>query len=520
MPRLKVDLADPLHENVAATVAGLAAANDPREPVVLVRGNELVRMTERGELEPLGKVSLRVLISEGCEFGVHDDKGRWTRKDPTIQIAEAVVCQDSAAYAGVPRVTRVVDVPVVGPDGSLVTEPGFHPESGLFYRPAAGLEDLRAPDGITSQDVDEAVGLLARDVKGLLGAFDFVDESSRAHALGLVLLPFLQDYIGPKTPLHAVVSPEPGTGKTTLARVALAPGCGSRLSLISGGESDEEWRKRITALLIGGSPAVAFDNLSGELDSGALAAALTSGVWRDRVLGASKVAVLPTMNAWVATGNNLGTSKEIARRTVPIVLRAPEGKRRASDRPAEFPHPDLEAWAEANRADLVRAALVLVRHWLDGPVIWAEGGYLLHRSDSGPRDGKRLHGSFEAWSRAVGGVLEAAGIDGFLANRAAWAAEADDGSADAWAFLAAWAEAFPDEEMTAAELATHCQFGGALHDALPAELAGNRALQKDLGYWLRRHKDAAMPDGLRLTFEEGSSRIRRWYVRGAQPRPE
>lgn len=314
--REPIDLSDGrLHVWADRAWAALVAANDLREPTVMVRGNELVRMTERGELEAHTVDSLRDELSRGGPVRPQR-RGGWRPVAVPVDVARNLLARDSAKYAGAPRVDRVVDIPVAAADGSIITEPGYHAASRLFYRPAPGMETV-TPEPVGM--VDEVVH--ARDflMTELLGDFAWADEASKANALGLLLLPFVRDLIDGPTPMHIIVAPSPGTGKTLLAEAALMPSCGED-ELMADAGTDDEWRKRLTAVLLRGSRAVLFDDLRRPLDSGALAAALTSGTWSDRMLGVNKELSLPVRNAWVATGNNLSLTDEHARRAVAIFL--------------------------------------------------------------------------------------------------------------------------------------------------------------------------------------------------------
>jgi hypothetical protein len=84
------------------------------------------------------------------------------------------------------------------------------------------------------------------------------------------------------TPLHLIEKPSPGTGATLMVDViaTIHTGCGA--SVMTEGRDDEEWRKRITAKLRQIPSLVLIDNLRAELDSAALAAALTAPFWEDR----------------------------------------------------------------------------------------------------------------------------------------------------------------------------------------------------------------------------------------------
>lgn len=102
---------------------------------------------------------------------------------------------------------------------------------------------------------------------------------------------------------------------------------------------------------------------------------------------------------WLATGNHLEYSDEIQRRVVPVNL----------DPEVEHPHlrsgfrHKLPDWAVANRHRLIGAVVLLVRAWLE-------------KDRPGPAEGVPPLGSFEAWRDVLGGVLNVAGIEGFLSN--------------------------------------------------------------------------------------------------------
>lgn len=511
MPRLQIDLAEPLHSKTDEAWHSLVIANDDRLPEVMVRGTELVRITERGELEPLNVDSLADRLSETAGFGMTgtDKSGAetWQPKDPPMAVCRALLARDSARYEGAARVDRVSDVPFLTAEG-VAAAPGVH--GSTYYRPAEGLEGVEgAPE--TTEDVEQARELLLDEY---LGDFRFADEASRAHALALLLLPFVRDYVAGPTPLHAVLAPRIGSGKTYLAQACLIPGCGLVAATPQAG-SEDEVRKRITSSLLEGARAVFLDNLDGTLDSGAMAAALTTGQWKDRVLGESRMVALPVRNAWVATGNNLGFSPEIARRTVPIFL--DPGEVAPADRAsAEFRHPDLLEWGVRNRRRLVAAALTLVEHWHRGPAM-VEGGYIYVRSGDDPvLNRRKTVGSFTAWSHVMSGILDAAGIPGFLENRERWTVEADDESRDAAAFLAALKPVAEGEgTIRFHQLKDEVRIGGRLHALAPEGIGDMREdrLHKALESWLRRFKGKRV-GALELRNLElgGNGNPRGWYV--------
>src|SRR5262249_32643245 len=151
------------------------------------------------------------------------------------------------------------------------------------------------------------------------------------------------------------------------------------------------------AILAEGATFILLDNLSRTLDSGALASALTTRTWKDRILGVSKMAALPNTAVWLASGNNTVLSRELIRRTLWCRLDA------RVDVPSEregFRHPHLVRWAKQHRGELVWGALTLCQAWVA----------------AGRPAGEQTLGMFESWAEVLGGILQVAGVPGLLAN--------------------------------------------------------------------------------------------------------
>jgi len=508
-PQVNISGGD-IHRWADEAWAAVVAANDLTWPSVLVRGNELVRRAERGELEPLTLDSLLEHLSRVAQFGVTTDNG-WKSKPPPSAVAKMLLARDTVGYPGAPLVERVVDAPVLAADGSLITEKGYHAGSRLLYIPAPGMHAVEPGEVDRVDDVQGAVGWLMDD---LLGDFPWADDASKANALGLLLLPFVRDVIDGPTPLHLILAPEPGTGKTLLARCALYPGCGE-VATMPDAKDDDEYRKRLTSALMGGARAIVLDNIRGDMSSSALASALTAGVWRDRVLGTNREAVLPVRNAWVATGNNTGLTDELARRSVPIFLEPKPGEERPADRPkSAFKHADLFGWTSKNRAQLASAALTLVRHWQAGDVeARDEGGHRFIRGEVRAAS-ERTMGSYEAWAEVVGGILHAAGVSGFLGNLNRLRVEANPEAREGLAFVEAW-HVRSEDPLSLRELTKLCTYGSALYTHLPTKLA-EHAMDEDklrlrLRYWLRDNRRFNEFQILDMTGGEG--RTAKWAVR-------
>jgi hypothetical protein len=474
------------------------------DPRVLVKNGVLVRATER-DLEIYDRYSLREESSRSCKFSRMTRTGAPNPVYPPMEIMDSLLRRDPREYYGTPRVTAVVDVPVVSPEGELVTEPGIH-ASGLYYRPDPGLGSV-ATGQIEIESVDDvrqARDLLMYD---LLGDFDFQTEESRANALGLVLLPFVRHLIGDDpTPLHVVDAPQAGSGKTYLTQACLIPGCGL-VGLAPEPRDDDELRKLITSSLLSARPALVFDNVGSRMASGTLASALTSRVWQDRILGQSKEVSLPVRCIWVTTGNNWDAAHELVDRICPIQLQ-PRGEVARHRGPSSFAHSDLHGWAIRNRSRLVQACLTLIQHWLAGEARLTVDG-TFSRRETRHRSTASL-GSFERWADVIGGILAACDVSGFLENLEDARLHMDFEEQETRDFLLAWRGAFGDREITSNELGQACQLGGALADSLPSTVSPRNVLQS-LRYWLRSHK-GQRHGSLSLVGSTESGVARRWRV--------
>jgi len=225
------------------------------------------------------------------------------------------------------------------------------------------------------------------------------------------------------TPLHLVEAPSPGSGKGLLVDVAVRIATGRDPALMSPPTDDADWRKKITSHLRNAPSAILIDNISRTLDSDALATVLTSLTWQDRLLGTNDEIRLPVRCVWIATGNNPTVSTDMLRRIARIRIHPPV------DRPweresKEFRHPKLSAWAVEHRAALLHACLTLGQAWIAAGKPMAD----------------LTIGSYEQWAAVMGGILDVAGIPGFMANRLEFYEQADVEGTVWRAFVAAWWE--------------------------------------------------------------------------------
>jgi hypothetical protein len=492
LPRIRLSVQD-LRILTARSWDALLERNR-RRPFLFRYGGAPVRV----EHDETGRPVLRELtadrvvheLARAAEFlGWNQGAREWRITRPPRYVAQDVLATPDPPL---PVVTRLTECPTFAPDGTLQTDGGYHPASLTYCAASDELGAIPAVSEAPSDaEVAEALRLFTEEV---LGDFPFVSPADRANALGLGLLPYVRDLIPGPTPLHLFEAPVPGSGKGICIEALLRPSCGRSVGAVAQAGDDDEWRKRITAVLRDGHPAVLVDNVTKPLDSGSLAMALTAPYWTDRVLGASETVRLPVRCAWVASANNPTFSTEIARRTVRVRIDP------RTDRPWEragWRHPELLSWVDAHRPALVWAALTLARRWL------ARGR---------PRFSGRALGSYEQWTHVVGGVLECAGVPGFLGNAQQFYDQADTETAVWRQFVAAWAAAHGEDAVGVSEL-----FPLALKaDGIDLGNGSERSQRIRFGKALMRRRDRVVGD-YRITQGGPEHGAARWALERAKP---
>jgi hypothetical protein len=392
----------------------LLAAN-AHEPFLFVRAARPVRILMANSEPHIGEVDAVVmydLLAKHANWVYRTDDGD-DNVSPPRDVPRMLVATPSPTL---PWLDGLVTAPVFDAAGDIISRPGFHRPSGVWYHQPAGFVVPPVPDAPTQAEIDAARSLLLDE---LLVDFPFVSAPDRAHAVAALILPFVRRLVFGPTPVHLYEAPTPGSGKTLAAEVVCIIATGDAAEPTTMPQDDEEVRKKITSLLLAARPVVLLDNVRGGIDSVSLAAVLTAEKWTDRLLGGNELAGLPNRAVWLISANNPTLTLEIARRCIRIRVEP------AGDRPWErrnFKHWPLKHWVLDNRAALVHAILTLVQAWLS----------------RGRPQGKRTLGSFEHWASTIGGILDVAGIPGFLDNTAELYEAADVEGQEWREFTGAW----------------------------------------------------------------------------------
>ena len=404
-----------------------------KEPFGLVFRKSKKKDTGGVSIMPATPSLVRYYLSElsNCVRKKSDDQEMPI--SPPKDLCENIIASGQSGKAtSFPPLKSVKDFPVyveVKGKKTLCVSPGYSKDTQYYI--SNDYSQIKPPDCPSEADIQRARNLIFE----LFVDFPFTSSAERANTIGLFLSLPVRPLIKGALPLFLVVADQPGTGKTLLAQTVGRVFYGMEPPCIGEGDNYAEWGKILLSALMPAPSLLLIDNIVRKLDSPPLARALTSLVFEDRILGRSEMVKVPVDAVFIGTANQPRLSSEMARRVIRISLNS--GLDRPQDRDQEtFTHPNLREWVSKNRFDILWAFLVLIQNWI------SKGCPMFHKT----------LGSFEEWSKIVGGILEVNGIHGFLGNLKESFEDFDDEGHVLRAFVSAWYHSFGCSEVGVADL--------------------------------------------------------------------
>lgn len=475
---------------IAAAAQAVAARNVP--PRLFVRGSNVVRISRDdvgvAYAEVVPKDAYVSVLSDAADFERYDARSKcMVICNPPKDFAASVFDELRHGEGNLPRLRSVTGTPIIKQTGELISEEGFDPESEIYFAPRVGFAIPPVPVQPTWQDVQRAIDT----IQAPFAQIPFATHADKSNFLAAMVTTVIRDWFR-VVPFFVIEAPSQGTGKTLLAESLRMIGAGSAgvspaPEAGKTGDSNEEWRRKITSLLLAGNAIVTFDNVKGLLGGGALSAVATSSEWSDRLLCTNSSPTFPNRTSWIFTSNNAEVDADLLRRCfyTRVDARNPTPYLRQG-----FKIPDLIAYVEEHRGEILAALYTLVRYWI------ACG------APAAPT-GTATLGSYEKWSQIIPGILGAAGIDGVMGDlEARLEMMRDPDEIEAGEFLEKWWEqpglriGTATRDIVAAAKSRGCSF------ELPSTVVGDRgregnstSLAKSLGRWLRARMDRIVPFG-------------------------
>lgn len=396
---------------------------------------------------------------------------------------------DRQHWPGVREVRGVVNWPIINSRGEIVAN-GYDPVSQVLVVDAP--QTALGAGGDVVQAADKLLDVIYD--------FPFLKVDDRTAWLAALLTGLVRFACEGPVPLFVIEANCQGTGKTLLADVLGVLLTGETLPRMPWTRDGDEARKRITSVALRGEPLMLLDNITHTIGGSELAALLTGTRWTDRLLGSNSTLSCRVDTVWIATSNGAAFDPDMARRVLPIRL---ETDLEHPEQRTGFRHPRLLEYVKQHRAELLGAALTILRGWIDA--------------------GKPLpvlppFGSYEGWSDWVRGPLVWMGLPDPIQTRDGITQSTPERQA---VFeLASWIESHRifdhDPWPTAAELVAQARLdaNSGLREAIEV-LCGTldaRRLGNKLKPWLRRNVG-----GKRIVPLTSKGGIYRYKVESVQP---
>jgi hypothetical protein len=189
----------------------------------------------------------------------------------------------------------IIEAPTMLLDGSILDEPGYNKETGLFYDPRNMPEMAEIRRRPTAEDALTALAVL----DDVLDEFSFADDEgsakgeSQSAAIAAILAAGVRRVL-PMCPAFLIDAPGQSNGKTLLADLIATIWTGRGAGATTWAGDSAEQRKVITSILVAGDLVVNFDNVTAAIGGPAICAVMTAQEnFKDRLLGSTKMLDLP-----------------------------------------------------------------------------------------------------------------------------------------------------------------------------------------------------------------------------------
>jgi hypothetical protein len=283
-----------------------------------------------------------------------------------------------------PVVSAVATLPIVAPDGTLLSKRGLDRDRGIVFRvPADLLALIPAPGDCTPRAVADAMRFLTEEWLVDV-ATDYVGKA----VLIATALTIIERSVLPERPAFFVTAGRRGGGKTTALIMLLVAVTGIRPCAAAWSPNEEERRKSLLSYLLEALPAIVWDNIprGTQISCPHIEKSCTTAFYSDRRLGVNEMVAVSASVVHMFTGNNIGPRGDLASRSLQVRLEVD----RADPENRPFHHPDPVGWTEANRGKILRALYTIL---LGNPVLQ-------------PASKVAPETRFKAWWRLVGSAVE------------------------------------------------------------------------------------------------------------------
>lgn len=393
-----LNVSQPIHELAMEMGRMLATARSPKGELLFIREKAVVTVHEvTGEIKAM---TAGRLVGWSAHFAAFRSNGRSSRIREGLSRDDAALVLEQDAFADALRPLTAVHemrLPVLREGGPPVfLEKGYDEATGIFtcdslgYDMAWTMEQGRDWFAEVCEEIPWN-GMETVEAEGRRGAL--LGNRSFAVHVAACLGQFCRVMFpeGTLRPMFAYFANKPGSGKTRLAEMALAPLFGF-IGATTAPKDEEKMDVKLETVARALRPYVLFDDIGGSLRSSSLNKFLTEARHQGRCYNSnSEFFDVPNVTQVLVTANELPTSSDLSRRALVAELFLDVDVQGRT-----FKREITSDWLASRevRGKFLAAACALVRHWL-------EQGQAGHAAPLA---------TFEAWTRAIGGMVVAAGL--------------------------------------------------------------------------------------------------------------
>lgn len=356
---------------------------------IFMLNGDLITFNSDGEQEVMdgghfrGWIMQHVVTCERC----HRETGKPIPK-PLSRSDAATVLKMDAFKRGVRKIVAVnhVRLPVVRQDEDLGLKtleqlPWGYDEATQVYTVPGGLE----------YGTDTPLNIAQEWVHDTTGTFPFSDPRSLAVQIAAMHSMFSKHLLpeGCLRPGFLWLANKPSSGKTVLAKMVLFTVCGR--GPVAKLKKDADLDKELEAFARASVPFVFFDNVRSGLDSPSIEQMMTSGESTGRAMGGHGVFGAKNTMLLLVTGNRLELNEDTQRRFLVVDLFE---KGEPAERVVGSLLSESVMRADAWRKMALECLYAMVKAWFD----------------AGMPKGETELGSFEEYSRVIGGIVKSAGF--------------------------------------------------------------------------------------------------------------
>jgi hypothetical protein len=300
---------------------------------------------------------MTLALGRAASWVQYDGRAKGLKQiDPPAAVSGALLA--TAGEWHFPVLTGLIAAPTLRANGTLLDQPGYDLESGLY-----GAFDPQDFPSIDPNPSEQDAHAALREIEDLFAEFVFLrsetemerDEKS-AHssvAVAALLTACVRSAL-PTAPAVGIDAAKAGSGKTTLAKVICYVVTGHDPPVLALSSDEAEFKKCLLAILMAGDSCVLIDNVDKPIDSASLCAVLTSATYSERLLGVNQRVTVPSTVTWLMTGNHLEFVGDLTSRIMLSILDPQEEKPEART----FRR-DVMEFARENRGRFLRAALTI-----------------------------------------------------------------------------------------------------------------------------------------------------------------